>query len=139
MNKITSKSWWKGALERAGSQAAEAILPLIIAGALLDTELWPAALGVGIGGAIASLLFSIVSLPEHAGKVRSRFEAIAYRLLRTAAAATLAVIGTNELNIFDFDWSTAASTVATVTAIAFLKMVAKQPQEAEPAIATERS
>lgn len=131
--KLFTWTWWKRAGERALAQAAEAILPLVLAGALFQTDLWIPAIGVGVGGAIASLVFSLAALPELEGKVLSTARATVYRLTRTAAAAAAGVIGTHALDIFAFDWKTAAMTVLTVTVVAALKVAALDPPETDAA------
>lgn len=120
--------WWRHAAERALSQAFEAILPLLLAATgVLDLD-WRAVLGLALGGALASLLMSLVNLPDPES-LPPRI-AVIYRLVRTAAAAIAAVIGTVAFNVFEYDWSTALSTIVLVVMTAWVKLAIKTPPEA---------
>src|SRR5690606_9303054 len=112
-SQLVDPEWWSGAGERAVSQFAEAVLPLLLGAVTFAAVDWQAALGVGLGGGIVSLVFSLASLPPQ--ESLTNIYAVVVRLIRTAAAATGGVLGTDAFNVFEFDWETGLGTVGVVT------------------------
>lgn len=136
MSKLLNRAWWTAALERAGSQAAEAVLGfLTAAGVIMATGInWAALVGFALGGALASLLLSLASLPELDNANRSPARARLLRLVRTAlaafAGALLTWFGDAAVNVFEFDWTTALNAVAVTVLLAVVKVFIRKPAEA---------
>lgn len=65
MNSLTTKAFWVGAGERAAKTAAQTWISLFGADAVFDVlhVHWQAALGIGLGAALLSILTSIASAP----------------------------------------------------------------------------
>lgn len=138
MGKLLTWVWWRAALERATSQAAEAVLAAIAVGGtvkLLEVE-WIVVLGFALGGAITSIVISIASLPEHAGKAIPLWEAITWRAIRTAAASLgglfVAAGADSAFNALEFDWKTAGLAVAGTVVLAVVKSAVRFPAESLP-------
>lgn len=138
MKKLLTWSWWKAALERAGSQAAEAVLVAIaLSGTftLLDVD-WFLTLGFALGGAITSIVISIGSLPEHDGRALPVWQAILWRAIRTAAASLGGIIATtvadSQFNAFTFDWKAAVLAVSGTVFLAIVKAAVRFPAESLP-------
>lgn len=138
-------AWWRTAGERAVSQAIEAFLAVATIGGvtagITDVD-WRTAIGLGLGGALASLVMSLVSLPAPDSVTRP--VAILYRVIRTIAAAAAPVLTAAALNVFDFDWPHALNIIGLTALIAIAKMFIFTPTEqqtsapATPAPAVER-
>jgi len=138
MHKLHTWAWWSGALERAGSQAAEATLAvMMLGGTLVLTDLdWRPLAAYALGGAVWSIATSIASLPEHGPRAGvPRWRAILFRLIRTLAAAlasAFALAATQEglFDVFAFDWVGQLDAIALIVVIAAVKLAIRRPPEA---------
>lgn len=135
LKRLATWDWWRGSLERAGSQVIETVLAIIVVGAALVPDIdVKVVVGVALGGALMSLLMSIVSLPENDAEPVPLWQALFWRIVRTAAAALigviLAAVGNSTFNALAFDWGAAFSVAGTTVLVAVLKSLAIKPPEA---------
>jgi len=132
--KLTSKVWWKGAGERALSQAAQSVLAVIIVTSFTAIN-WLLVLGVAIGGAIWSLIGSLASLPENNDVNVPYWKALAYRVVRTAAIALATVLSADladgVFNALTFDWQTALNSIGLTVFLAVVKSLVFAPRESK--------
>lgn len=132
LGRLATKEFWGGALERAGSQAAEKLVALSVftAGALIADVDWVFVAGVTLGSGGLSILMSIVTVPDPATS-RPVWVAVTWRVVRTFGNSLVTLLVAVEvLNVFEVDWPTMLSIAASTTLLALVKNAAKRPPEA---------
>ncbi|MCB2411778.1 holin [Demequina sp. TTPB684] len=135
LGRLATWAFWKDALERAGSQAAEklVVMSLFAAGSSLADVDWVLVVGITAGSGGLSLLVSIVHVPDPA-TARPVWVAVVWRITRTFGNSLITLLTAVEvLNVFEVDWPTMLSIAATTTLLALAKNVTKTPSEAVPA------
>lgn len=99
--------WWKDAGVRAARTAIVVLIPFFPQLSTLEGTRWDILASAALFGALASLLTSIVLVPEEtSGTNVSRTKALVTRSLKSLAQGLLAGIGTATL-FAEVDWGTA--------------------------------
>lgn len=137
LERLRNSVWWRDASERAIWQAAQGAAAALTVAVSLDTVQWELLLSYSLGGALASYLASVVSLPD--AETRSAWRTVLFRVLRTAAAALSALLVARfsidgHVDFFAIDWSEAARIVGYTVLLAMVKntLLFSQPERAPP-------
>lgn len=135
--RLRTSVWLRDAGERAIWQALQGALAALTVAVTLDDVPWALLASYALGGALASLTASFVTLPDP--KSRTWWQTMFYRLVRTAAAALaglLVAVTTTQgsVDFFAIDWTAAAKVLGATVLIAFAKnvIVITQPERGPP-------
>lgn len=113
--------WLLDAGKRAAWTALAALLPMVAVGTV-PVNSWAWVAGVVGGAALASLLTSLVSLPEAIGERVPVWAAIGARVLRTAAQVALPAVVT-AVALQDVPWADVGRLVAQAAAVTLIRAV----------------
>jgi hypothetical protein len=137
LERLRNSMWWRDASERAIWQAAQGAGAALAVAVSFDTVPWQLLISYALGGALASLLASVISIPDP--NTRSAWRTVVFRLLRTAAAALAALLVARfsidgQVDFFAIDWSEALKLIGFTVLIAFVKNTLQfsQPERAPP-------
>ena len=121
------RAWVRAASARAGRTAAQVALSIIPASATIATVDWRVMCSTAAVVALASVITSLMGLPEVLGEPKSWFGATASRALRTMAQAAVGWLPAGA-TIAAVDWRIMLSSVIMAGILSVLTSLAGLPE-----------
>jgi hypothetical protein len=131
--RLATADFWRDALERAFANAWQLVLGLgiLIPGVDLASIDWLFLIGVAASAALASILMSIVTLPDPNDAI-PKWQAILWRAVRTYLSALAVMLTTDVVNVFDLDWQQTLLAPLVPVLLAIVKNAVTTPVETIP-------
>lgn len=124
------RKWAQAALTRAARQMAQVAIAMLPAAAMVTEVDWIAVAYTALCAGIASILMSVVHLPEAVGQSNNFASATFWRAVRTMAATAAGLIPAGVM-ITDIDWRHLAGVVAFAGILCVLTAIMTDLPEAE--------
>ena len=124
------RKWAQAALCRAGRTMAQVALAMLPTAAMVTEIDWIVVAYTALCAGVASILMSVVRLPEAVGESSSFAGAVFWRTVRTMAQAAVGMIPAGVM-ITQIDWGQIILTVALSGIICVLTAIATDLPESE--------
>lgn len=124
------RKWAQAALTRAARTMAQVALGMLPTAAMVTEVNWIVVIQTALCAGLASILMSVVRLPEAVGESTSFAAAVFWRTVRTMAQAAVGLIPAGVM-ITAVDWKNVVLTVALVGIICVLNAIMTDLPEAE--------
>lgn len=124
------RKWGQAALTRAARQMAQVALAMLPAAAVVTEIDWITVAGTALCAGVASILMSVVVLPEAVGESTSFLSATFWRTIRTMAATAAGLIPAGVI-ITDIDWIHLVGVVLFAGILCILTAIMTDLPEAE--------
>lgn len=129
LSRLRTAAFWRDALERAFSNAWEAVVGLALitpAMSIADVS-WQAVLGYGGAAALAAVIIAIVHVPDAASE--PLWSVLFGRALRTYLGLVAATLAADAVNLLELDWRHVLAAPVVPALLAVVKNYLSPPSE----------